>query len=479
MRIFVQLGRYGDILNILPALHSHHVVTGEKPGLVVSREFAGIFSGITYATPHLYPGHFTHPEAAAAWIRQHLRQATVLNTQVYSAVGYIQPKGSSFLIDSWSRARSGVPWGRFKLVLDGVDMKKAARLCPDTEKPLILVAGGGYSAPFDVSGLISQLQQRLPGFSLVDMSTIRAENFVDLVGPMSKAHAIVSSDTGTLHLANAVDVPVFALQAEKPNTWCSSAWRPNWSGSLRYSEVSSKIGYMAEILSGARSQPRIVHVFSDFLPQEPETRRRFELAQSTWREERNWAGIWRLCPVRDGDLPRHSGRLGDPRPMPFIRDLMDIGVAKSGEKDIVVFTNSDICLTPGLTGWLLEAVRRHGSAFCYRRDFSILRAPKLSEIDVAEGRHYPGSDLFVFTPKWWRENREKIPDMILGREYWDSVFRQQIKLTGGVPIREGIYHEWHHSFWEQPGNRHSNVGNIVNKKVASEFFARNNTSFLD
>ena len=39
-RLYLQLGRLGDIINILPAAHKHWQDTGERPYFMAAEEFA-------------------------------------------------------------------------------------------------------------------------------------------------------------------------------------------------------------------------------------------------------------------------------------------------------------------------------------------------------------------------------------------------------------------------------------------------------
>lgn len=47
----LQLGRYGDVINVLPIARRHYLNTGEKPWFVIAKEFADILEGVTYVDP--------------------------------------------------------------------------------------------------------------------------------------------------------------------------------------------------------------------------------------------------------------------------------------------------------------------------------------------------------------------------------------------------------------------------------------------
>jgi len=210
----------------------------------------------------------------------------------------------------------------------------------------------------------------------------------------------------------------------------------------------------------------IWHVWSEFTG-DAETERRKALARDTWMEEyrHGWETLPLLVPLRD------SRSIGDDRAMPFVRDLADRVV---GEKptDIIALSNADVCFAPGLTGWILDTVPRHGAAHTHRWDFKRLNRPLVNEAEVQRGEWYPGSDAFFFTVAWWRQHRAEYPDMILGREQCDEVLRQLVKRHGGIEIKAAIYHEAHESFWKQPENHGPNEGNRHNRRLARKWFLR-------
>ena len=48
MKAFVILGRFGDIVAVLPAFRHIHETTGKKPRVVTSQQFGDIFDGVSY-----------------------------------------------------------------------------------------------------------------------------------------------------------------------------------------------------------------------------------------------------------------------------------------------------------------------------------------------------------------------------------------------------------------------------------------------
>lgn len=213
----------------------------------------------------------------------------------------------------------------------------------------------------------------------------------------------------------------------------------------------------------------IFHVWSDYVPRDRETLRRMEFAEATWESE--YAHGWRSVPFTTST--RDSSDVGDSRPMPYIHDLIESVMHRNPrDSDVIALTNADVCFTPGLTGWILDAVPRHGTAFTHRWDFPRLDKPLVNEAQVKRGKWYPGTDAVFFTAQWWKAHRHEYPDMILGREQCDEVLRQLVKRHGGVEIKGAIYHEKHASFWESSENLRANPGNRHNRRLARAWFLK-------
>jgi hypothetical protein len=183
----------------------------------------------------------------------------------------------------------------------------------------------------------------------------------------------------------------------------------------------------------------ILHAWSDYLVS-GDTLRRVHLALRTWELE--YAHGWRSIPLKPIEQTRDSSTIADSRPMPFVKDVIGNALLQNpADTDIIAFTNADVCFCPGLTGWILDVVPRHGAAF-------------------------------FFTVAWWKAHRDEYPDMILGREQCDEVLRQLVKRHGGIEIPGAIYHEKHPSFWDRPENHGPNPGNRHNRRLAKKWFLR-------
>jgi hypothetical protein len=465
---FIQLGRLGDVLNILPLI-CHVSTLGKKPVLMVHQEFSSVTEGLPYCDVEVI--------TEGSWTE--LDNATEIAREKYSEVHVCQIHGThqsarktpSFAIDAWARAGY---WGEFGLhpLMLARSPEREARLLASVnpQQPFILVSRNGTSSPFAHGDeLLSLARAHCP--NVIDLSSIRAENFVDLLALYERADMLITTDTATIHLAEASSVPVVALLADSPTRWHGSPPKGNVVLAIRYSEFSTRRGEIDAAIQRNRissSSRSIFHVYQDYAGSEEEQRRN-ALALRTWkREDKGWFDI----PA--GGFTRDATSVGDTRKLPFIKDVIERGYQESkdfSEIPFILLTNTDTCLTPGFKHTIQ---RLNGEAyFSHRRDFARLDRP-LTQNEIENGQWYPGSDLFVFTPQWWEAHRDEMPDMILGAEGWDKILRELVKATGGGEIHGCCYHERHESGWERAGARENAPSNVYCRFLAKKFLTEHN-----
>lgn len=208
----------------------------------------------------------------------------------------------------------------------------------------------------------------------------------------------------------------------------------------------------------------IHHLFSAFVPSDPETARRHRIAQSTWPRQ-----PWKDCGVRDDQLPRLWHEKG--RSYPYVKDLFDFACHDKPNCDIMVFTNTDIMVRGDCCARVAEALQTSDACYSYRRDWHHRIDSPPPDKDFEKGLDYAGSDLAGFRVGWWRDNREEMPDMIIGFEAWDTVLRTLIDETNpnGSPMRDIICHERHGSYWENPAHRYKLKSQQHNLGLAKAF----------
>jgi hypothetical protein len=489
-RLYLQLGRAGDILNVLPLCKSDFDRTGVRPVLIVAAAYRSLLEGVTYVEPVVFPGEFENMSEAWALAEElaAAKDLAIVCTQIYGDATAGQTTAFSFLRQSWDRVPGAPPWGSLPLVFDRRDPTREAGVINALRRngrarPYIVTALAGTSSPFEHGpALLRYLRAKLGReFEIVDVSGFAAARFYDLLGLLEGAHAIVAIDSGVLHLAHAAPaVPVVAFITRDPNAWHGSAWRPQHVARFFYDEAPECFAAVVDELvrsngrAVVRRLPMIVHAYAHFGTVDEETERRIDLARETWLAEWKTA---RWLPIEFPQTERARTSLlppiSDERPVPFVKDMLARAEKIAADEDILAITNADVCLVPGITGKILDACARGGAAFTHRWDFDRLDRPLRSESEVAaNGKWYPGSDAFFVSVAWWRRHGSEFPDMLLGRERWDEVFRQLVKRHGGREIHAAIYHERHASFWEAGDNRAKNPGNLHNRRLAHRWFLR-------
>lgn len=479
-KIFIQLGRAGDILNVLPLAALEYRKTGCKPWFMVAADYASLLDGVSYVERVVFEGPFE--DVIFALLQARRMTDNICLTQIYGRGIVNGQLCFSFARESWWAAGARVPWGSLPLTIDRRSRDREALLRVDVlgsnvGKKIILVATGGTSSPFPYGPMIlAKLRASAPpDTAVIDLGPVKAPRFFDLLGLFDRAAVLVTVDTGHLHLAHASAVPVVALVTRDPSPWHGSPWRPNHVARFFYDEfprcIEPFLNITFRVSRGAWRPAKIVHVWADWRTGDPakDLRGRCDVAQASWETEYE-TGRWVPAEMTYAHARRSGTDLGDPHSVPYVHDVIEHGVAQTtGVDDIICLTNADIGFTPGLTGKILEVVSRHGAAFSHRRDFEKIEAPFFSEAQVGRGKWYPGSDLFCFTVAWWQAHKLELADYVLGREHWDEVLRQLVKYHQGGALLAACWHEWHVSFWCDK-ERWTLPGNVHNAKLKAQWF---------
>jgi len=207
----------------------------------------------------------------------------------------------------------------------------------------------------------------------------------------------------------------------------------------------------------------IYHAFSDYTPANPDTKRRMRLAKITWGTQ-----PWIEIPIHDHQVRMYQDHKGS---VPYVKDLLQIAIAEKENDDIIVFTNADICVSSNCAFKITMGLHAIDAVYCFRRDFQKLIGV-IPDSMIPKGAHYVGSDLYAFRVGWWRTYKNEFPDMLLGREGWDSILRLLIEDTHpnqNPTLQNLIYHERHGSVWENPVNRRTIPSQIHNINLGRKF----------
>lgn len=439
----VSLRRNGDIVSLLPLLKRMAEGLGRPVRLGVNREYAALLDGTSYVKAVPWDGDMEDPLAAAETLN-------AVNAQVFCKRLYPDMKRGNFVKQAWLML--GHRWDRYApLVFDQRDLTREAVLAGRTfwqkRKPAILVKMHGHSSPFGegktvwamLNGTFAEKAE------LVDLDSVKADRVFDLLGLLDRAACLVTVDTVTTHLAQGSKCPT--IQLTNDSNFGASPARGNCIYRARYNSVTTKAQLLtiADLIRNCllpEGNHQMVLVFSYFVPKDADTRRRQDRAYETWLK----------FPARLASFPakRSSASLGDPRGMPFVRDMIEF--ALGGSEDIVVISNNDIRFDGRLADEMRASCAGWGCWWAYRTEHD-------------GGPTDNGADVFAFTRKWWRVHEHLFPDFLLGYWWWDDVMVRIMRWSGCPEQRRLYYHEPHMAT-QAPSRQHT-PGAQYNERLAN------------
>ena len=470
-KVFVQLGRNGDIYSILPILYNEYLTHGTVQKVIVAAEYRNALSGLDFAEPIIYDGPWVDFFGAIRFAKTSFDN--VLYPMAFGQGFPILYKCPSFQLEHWRRCGYLRHWGDLPMPAIKRDRGPVKRFIP--KRPYVLFADHGISGPFVPKDRVAAIiKETLPDYELLRLSEVRVPRPIDLLPLYDEARVMVTTDTMHLHLSIATDTPVLCFNSG-PSRLNASAYHTRFRVQIRYADVDRRMPAFVEELkntaAGRRHDPQLIHVWSNGsnpFDAKTDATRRIAVARRTWELE-NQNNRWVDCPFPITKETETALKIGDARDLPCVNDMIDFAARGRHHKDIIVLTNSDTCFSTGLTQVLLERVAKKGAVYSHRWDFAKLGRPLTVEEIKKGGRFYPGSDLFAFDIGWWICYRLDIPRMFLGAEWWDCVFRHMVRQTGGGELMHAIYHEKHESFWEK--NRGS-PANVHNANTCRDFMGK-------
>ena len=405
MTTYLLLGRTGDIASVLPFL-KHEADAGEKPRLVVSKDYSGVLEGVSYVEAVEFAGKVEQLKDGWDWSRgqfgevkslQVIGERNTVAECTYQPAGQDGARTTSFVKEAWKLAGKMPLWDSvLPLVFDRRDPAREEKLIvscglkkPGRKKPLILVSTSGTSSPFPHADLLYQLVWlKFKGrFNVLRLP--QAERFYDLLALYERAHCLVTTDSAPLHLARACpDLPVMALTNDRPLLWNGSAWLPNWHWCCRYHDFPDRALQLLEAIHTCRDKPKhpFIHVWNAY-----------DGGPAPERYTRD------ALPVFAGMCGRDSANvLKDEKRIPYLKDCLRMGLQRAGDTEPVCLTHPDVVVG--------EFPKETASPlFAYRLDSNGFR---------------PVGDLFCAPKQWWKEHLPEIPDYLLGRDvYWPEGMR--------------------------------------------------------
>lgn len=268
--LHVLLGANGDLCAMLPWLKTEAARIGRPVPLLVAKDYAPLLEGVSYVQPTLWPGTFVQLTAALRFLKTDLPELPV---RVLQPIARMEDRTfPSFVHEMWYQAGALMQWGKLPLEFDRRDPEREAalvgRLCQTPKlpklpklgrvthhglqkKPMILVATKGKSSPFRYAKELMACIRAEFGktHQVVDLSKVKAHRFYDLLGLYDQAAALVSIDTGHVHLSRASTVPTLVLARDYPQLWDGVPYEPRFAFYCRYGQWKRRKGEMLRVLA--------------------------------------------------------------------------------------------------------------------------------------------------------------------------------------------------------------------------------------
>lgn len=459
--IVLALGRYGDVINALPAAYAL-ARKGTRARFMVSRQFADILDGVSYVEPLVWDGNYIELPKALRELQRKGERAMVLQA-------YAHPDRSrqtkSYALEAWRIGGQLPYYGAVPLIFDQRSPEREAELFAQHNdgRPMVLVSPDSISSPFSRGREILELiKMQNPNRQVVDLSEIKAHRVFDLLGIMDQAKLLITVDTVHLHLARASRVPVISIIN---NGWFGSVPPPQSIRAFRYETAQNDVKpiaeYAKEFLCITKQPGECIHVVDMYT-----TGQRAERAQEGWSEA--YEPTTRT--LFQNAWGRSAKAIKDKRDLPYLRDLLQAALDISEhDYDCIVWSNDDVALEPGLMGIL----RRHVAVW----DFvSARRSEPLAGVHM-------GRDLFAFRAGWLKENLKRIPDYILGADSFDLGLAAFLRNERGIKttfrnlsndffpcdMQDAlVYHEPHASAWNS-ADVNTSQANLHNRKLFKDW----------
>jgi hypothetical protein len=287
--VFCVLGRFGDIIQLLPAFKAVFDRTGFKPVVVVSREYASVLEGVSYVQTYVLRVGWYEGIPTARKIMQEVFGGGIIcrwwddSPEIIATLDLITNDGGIVLQShghNWGVDMSKAPdygtsmWRRagftgeemltLPLVFDRrkpereYELVKKLNLNKRT-KPVLLYNFTGISSPFPfVPDILNPILRMSNQFHLVDLSRVSGMRIYDLLGLYDIADGLLTSDTATLHLAPASKVPYVALTIDG---WTGSKPKGNCVLHVKYNESPRRVNEVLAVVEGWKKRDP-AHVLS-------------------------------------------------------------------------------------------------------------------------------------------------------------------------------------------------------------------------
>lgn len=416
MKTYVQLGRYGDIMNMLPLLYTDWRKSDrkEKSAMMVAKEFAPILEGVSYVEPVVFDGSYWELGNAIDQCKREGRDwvCTQVNGPkeavlefVYKPAKQTNALTTSFQKEMWRVCDRLGEWDqRAPLVFDRRSPEREAELVQKLQpkhNPYILLSTSGSSSPFPYPYLLKLLLNLKfkKQYDIIDISYIVADRIYDLLQLYEGAYCLVATDSAPLHLARACpELPVCAITNDQPILWNGSSWQPQHIWYCRYSDFPFRCHEMLDSITVlpekmAQDHTKVIHIWSEY------HKPGHDIAKCAWYP----------LPIKRGICGRDTANtLKDPQRHPYLRDVIRMGIQAARDGDFICITRPDTQFPKHFEQTLFP----FEAAYAYR----------ITVNKHGAGEHSPIVDMFFARKSYWQDILPEVPDLVFGNDYfWPHV----------------------------------------------------------
>lgn len=183
-----------------------------------------------------------------------------------------------------------------------------------------------------------------------------------------------------------------------------------------------------------RVLPKIYHVTERHKSRDQSAVDRSLRAQESWIYHYQNGTV---LPRHVWNYPRSSASMGDKRELPYLKDVLAVGLTEcASDDDVVLLTNDDTFLHRTCIDAVLRKLEDVEACASFRLNFPREKFPDLSEpLDHlrVSGKKDLGRDLFALRSSWLKRYWSEIPDYLLGELEWDLVLSVIVRKSSGVP----------------------------------------------
>lgn len=325
--VFISLGKFGDVILMLPAFKAMYDRTGLKPKVIIAKQFSNVLEGVSYVDPvvldidwqdvpkavTLAKLQFSTPVVPCWWHDKTLEPEKVEGGLVLRVHGkewsVDQTKYPNFMASMYLRSGFSVAeMMELPLVFDQRDKDREKQLLQTftatDKRPLLLLNFSGEASPFAlVPEVMQHIQPYRTRFNIVRLDNLRAQRIYDLLGLIDNAAGLITIDTATLHLAHASKTPYIAFTRDG---WSGSVPRGNCALDIKYSQTMQRLDAMKNVLE-QWLQPKVARPVVGISPP-PAPKRKCWMLERPRIPLKN-VTLWGCCWSSDRDMHTKTMRV--------------------------------------------------------------------------------------------------------------------------------------------------------------------------